>query len=75
MADAQAMLKQALAPEKLSLDRRLLEDIGNCRVDRPRRTRVYPRKVRIKMRSSGLKHSTARERVNVDAEIYLIELS
>jgi len=65
--------EEALAQARISLARRLLEDIGTCRVDRPRRQRMCPRKVRIKMSNFGLKRSTDREIVNTDAKIYLVE--
>lgn len=44
------------------LRRRLLADIADCRLDRPRRPRVYDRVVKVKMSNYGLKRPHHRQR-------------
>ena len=44
------------------LRRRLLADIAECRLDRPRRPRVYDRVVKVKMSNYALKRPHHRQR-------------
>jgi len=62
-------------PENLPfLSRRLLDDIASCRIDRPRRQRSYPRKVRVKMSSYQRKVSSDKEiKHDYCAELQLID--
>jgi len=56
------------------LIKRLLNDIAACRIDRPRRKRWYPRKVRVKMSNYKRKSSADREeRRDFRAELALID--
>jgi hypothetical protein len=44
-----AHFERAIPENLIFLSKRLLDDIAACRIDRPRRQRSYPRKVRVKM--------------------------
>ncbi|HXK36390.1 MAG TPA: IS4 family transposase, partial [Candidatus Paceibacterota bacterium] len=52
---------KASPEERPALARQLLDDIADCRLDRPRRPRTYPRKVKRKMSNFGLKRIEHRQ--------------
>lgn len=62
--EAASLLRQAF------LTKRLLNDIAESLIDRPRRKRVYPRKVKVKMSSYHLKRPGDKgERRDLQAEL------
>lgn len=55
------------------LTRRLLNDIAESLIDRPRRKRIYPRKVKVKMSNFHLKRPSDKgERRDLQAELQMV---
>ncbi len=55
------------------LHRRLLRDIAACRLDRPRRPRVYDRVVKVKMSNYRLKREHHRQKFrNLEKDLHLV---
>jgi hypothetical protein len=66
--------ERAIPENFLFLSKRLLDDIAACRIDRPRRQRSYPRKVRVKMSSYKRKNPSDKEvKHDYQAELQLID--
>ena len=55
-------VQDAPAKRLVWLHRRLLRDIADCRLDRPRRPRVYPRVVKVKMSNYKKKRRNHRQK-------------
>ena len=69
-----AHFEKAVPENLIFLYKRLLNDIGACRIDRPRRQRSYPRKVRVKMSNYKRKGPSDKEvRHDYQAELRMID--
>lgn len=69
-------IQNAPAHRLAYLYRRLLRDLAACRLDRPRRPRVYPRVVKTKMSNFALKrHRHRQQHRNIQKDLSLVEIT
>jgi hypothetical protein len=74
IASSRALFERAVPENLIFLFKRLLNDIAACRIDRPRRQRSYPRKVRVKMSNYQRKGPSDKEvKRDYQAELRMVD--